>query len=205
VESLIQRLEAKLLPVPDTQVRMSKTHVTVGEWKVFLQDTKAPAWQQPDSGWTQTDEHPVVMVDWNDAQNFCEWLTQKTGKRWRLPKVSEWKAAVGNLEYPWGNYFPPLWDDGNYAFLADGRDDPQQTGVDGIKGTAPVASFKPNTLGFYDLGGNAHQWMMDGSGPPAINRHALRGGGWREKKIHLSASEANSHRSNNIGFRLVRE
>lgn len=206
LENLVRRLEAKLLPVPGTKVQMCKTHVTVGEWKIFQKETKAPDWRQPDKDWVQTDEHPVVFVSWTDSQTFCKWLSEKSGKIWRLPTVAEWQAAVGNLEYPWGNYFPPVWNDGNYAFLADGTNDPQRIGSDGIKGTAPVASFRPNTLGFYDLGGNAHHWMMDAD-PNANrpNRHALRGGGWRETKNGLSTSEASDHRSNNIGFRLVRE
>ena len=49
--------------------------------------------------------------------------------------------------------------------------------MDGIKGTAPVGSFKMNVLGFYDLGGNASEWMWDGLDEKAGNR-VLRGGGW---------------------------
>ncbi len=72
----------------------------------------------------------------------------------RLPTNAEWEAAVGTSNYPWGDYYPPNWDDGNYAVAEDGKLDPQGVGVDGIKGTAPVGSFKMNVLGFYDLGGN---------------------------------------------------
>ena len=84
-----------------------------------------------------------------------------TWQEWRLPKSSEWLAAVGNSKYPWGEYYPPHWDDGNFAIGEDGKDDPKKVGVDGILGTAPVGSFKPNVLGFYDLGGNVAEWMLD--------------------------------------------
>jgi formylglycine-generating enzyme required for sulfatase activity len=110
---------------------------------------------------------------------FCEWLSKVSGKQWRLPKNEEWESAVGKTKYPWGEYFPPKKEDGNYRILADGKDDPAGVGVDGIKGTAPVGSFKANALGFCDLGGNVIEWMLDGFDEknPKANR-VLRGGSW---------------------------
>ena len=80
-------------------------------------------------------------MSWNKAKEFCEWLSAKTGREWRLPTNAEWEAAVGTSTYPWGDYFPPKWDDGNYAILEDGKDDPKRIGVDGILGTAPELSL----------------------------------------------------------------
>jgi serine/threonine protein kinase len=174
---LVKRLEAKLLPVPGTETLMSKTELTVGEWKLYLRAEGLPEWQQPAKDWEQTDEHPVVYISWNQAKRFCDWLGAKTGKQWRLPTNAEWESAVGQALYPWGKYFPPKWDDGNYVFLEDGKEDPQRVGVDGIKGTAPVGSFKPNALGFYDLGGNVAEWMWDGLDEKTGFR-VSRGGGW---------------------------
>jgi formylglycine-generating enzyme required for sulfatase activity len=139
---------------------MCKTECTVGEWKLYLKAAGLRNWQQPDRDWIQADDHPVVKVKWEDVTQFSDWLSAKTGKEWRLPTLAEWHAAVGNLKYPWGDYFPPHWDDGNFCFLSDGKDDPLRVGIDGIKGTAPVASFKPNALGFFDLGGNAMEWTL---------------------------------------------
>ena len=204
---LVKRLEAKLLLVPGTEALMSKTEFTVGEWKLYLRAEGLPDWTQPSKDWEQTDEHPVVKISWNKAKEFCDWLSTKTGKEWRLPTNAEWEAAVGTSTYPWGDYFPPKWDDGNYALLEDGKDDPKKIGVDGILGTAPVGSFKPNVLGFYDLGGNAEEWMWDALDEKTGNR-VLRGGDWG-----CSASYARSaYRSyrtptaaNNVnGFRLAR-
>ncbi len=177
IGELVKRLEAKLLPVPGTQVLMSKTECTVGEWKLYLRAEGFLDWQQPSKDWTQTDEHPVVSVSWNRAKEFCDWLSARTGKQWRLPTNAEWEAAVGPTKYPWGDYYPPHWDDGNYAVGVDGKEDPQKVGVDGILGTAPVGSFKPNALGFYDLGGNVWEWMWDGQDEKTGNR-VFRGGSW---------------------------
>ena len=204
LQELVKRLESKLIPLPGTQLRMCKTECTVGEWKLYLKGAGLPEWKQPDKEWTQTDEHPVVMVTWEDVTKFTAWLSAKTGREWRLPKVSEWEAAVGKVRYPWGDYFPPHWDDGNFCYLENGNDDPLKVGVDQIKGTAPVASFKPNALGFYDLGGNAMEWMLDYDQNKV--QYALRGCGWRDGQKFVAVAEnpgSRSHASNNIGFRLI--
>ena len=64
---MVKRLEAKLLPVPGTEALLSKTEFTVGEWKLYSKAEGLPDWQQPAKDWTQTDEHPVVRVSWNQV------------------------------------------------------------------------------------------------------------------------------------------
>jgi tetratricopeptide (TPR) repeat protein len=106
IGELIKRLEAKMLPVPGTEILLSKTEFTVGEWKLYLRAEGYPEWQQPDPReFMQTDEHPVVNVSWNEVMKFCEWLSKVSGNKWRLPKEAEWEAAVGKTKYPWGDYF----------------------------------------------------------------------------------------------------
>ena len=106
-------------------------------------------------------------------------VEQGEWKKWRLPKEAEWEAAVGKLKYPWGDYFPPKKEDGNYAIMADGKDDSAKVGVDGVKGTAPVGSFRANALGFFDLGGNADEMMLDGYDEKNPNAtRPLWGGSW---------------------------
>jgi formylglycine-generating enzyme required for sulfatase activity len=94
---------------------------------------------------------------------------------------------VGPVEYPWGAYYPPKWDDGNYAILENGTDDPKKVGVDGIYGTAPVGSFKPNALGFYDLGGNAAEWVLDEKNQRKLPL-VSRGGSWNRGAAHCRAA-----------------
>jgi formylglycine-generating enzyme required for sulfatase activity len=139
---------------------------------------------------------------------FCEWLSKVSGKQWRLPKNEEWELAVGKTKYPWGEYFPPKKEDGNYRILADGKDNPARVGVDGIKGTAPVGSFKANALGFYDLGGNVSEWMLDGfdeNNPKAVR--VYRGGGWNSTASNCTVVNRNlstpTSSGTNGGFRVA--
>jgi formylglycine-generating enzyme required for sulfatase activity len=171
-----------MLPVPGTKILLSKTEFTVGEWKLYLRAEGLPDWKQPSAEFNQNDEHPVTNVTWNEAKKFCEWVSKATGKKWRLPTKEEWEAAVGASKYPWGDYYPPKWDDGNYSVAEDGKVDPQKVGVDGIKGTAPVGSFKANALGFYDLGGNVSELMWVGLNEKTSKR-AMRGGGWDTGRV----------------------
>jgi formylglycine-generating enzyme required for sulfatase activity len=209
IPELVNQLEAKLLPVPGTEILMSRTECTVGEWKLYTRAEGLADWQQPSKDWTQGEEHPVVNVSWSQATGFCEWLSMVTGKKWCLPSNSEWEAAVGNSTYPWGDYFPPHWDDGNYAIGSDGKDDPKKIGLDEILGTAPVGSFKPNVLGFYDLGGNVTEWIRDGfdATDPKPNR-ILRGGFWGSPEYYARSvvrfKQDPGNASPNGGFRLAR-
>ena len=206
IPELVRRLEAKMLPVPGTKILLSKTEFTVGEWKLYLKAEGLPDWKQHSSEFAQDDEHPVVMVSWNDAKKFCEWVSKVTGKEWRLPTNSEWEAAVGTSKYPWGEYYPPNWDDGNYAVAEDGKEDPAKIGMDGIKGTAPVGSFKMSVLGFYDLGGNAGEWMWDGLDEKSGKR-VVRGGCWGNAAVYCSVADRYyyppGNRNDYIGFRVA--
>ena len=178
IPELVRRLESKMIPVPGSKILLSKTEFTIGEWKLYLKAEGLPEWKQPQSDdFFQSEEHPVVNLSWADVAVFLEWITRVTGKEWRLPTNEEWEAAVGITKYPWGDYYPPAWDDGNYAVTENRSKDPMLAGLDRTRGTAPVASFKPNALGFYDLGGNVAEWMWDGLDDVADKR-MLRGGSW---------------------------
>jgi serine/threonine protein kinase len=206
IPELVRRLEAKMLPVPGTKILLSKTEFTVAEWKLYLKAEGLPDWKQPSTEFEQNDEHPVVNVSWNDAKKFCEWLSKVTGKEWRLPTNAEWEAAVGTSKYPWGDYYPPNWDDGNYAVAADGKHDPEKVGVDGIKGTAPVGSFKMNVLGFYDLGGNVTELMWDGL-DEKTGKRVGRGGNWYYYAESCTVAFRNGnypgYRNDGYGFRVA--
>lgn len=153
-------------------------------------------------------DHPVVLVSWNDAVAFARWA----GKR--LPSEAEWeKAARGGLTgnlFPWGQRTP----DGTQSNFAK---KPAETPP-----TTPVGSFAPNAFGLYDMVGNVWQWCADWyandyySRSPGINPNgpehgdcrARRGGSWNViQPFRLRAANRGAfepHRSApNVGFRCV--
>ena len=162
------------------------------------------SWKGP--GFRQTPEHPVVGVSWEDAVQFCAWLTKKersqgilTGAQsYRLPTDQEWSEAVGLADepgatpearsgkveavYPWGRTFPPPVDAANYAGSESSAGAPEWWAViagfhDAFPRTAPVAAFKPNTCGLCSVGGNVWEWCMDKFND-TTNWRTLRGGSW---------------------------
>ena len=119
-------------------------------------------------GFPQTDDHPVVCVSWNDAVAFCEWLSSKEKRRYRLPTEAEWEYAcrAGTRTYFWcgddpealpqvGNVADASLKEkfANYSYAIHGRD--------GYTFTSPVEAFAPNPFGLYDMHGNACQWCAD--------------------------------------------
>lgn len=152
------------------------------------------------------DDYPVVNVSWNDAEHFCEWLTEaeqragkiSTNEVYRLPTDVEWSYAVGiggqeagstpkeksaKLAdvYPWGTQFPPPARAGNFADQAAldyFTNWPHIEGYnDGYVTTSPVGSFTPNQYGLYDMAGNAMEWCEDFYDDSG-KQHVLRGGAW---------------------------
>ena len=125
---------------------------------------------------------PVVAASWFDAVAYCRWLSDLTGKRYRLPTEAEWeRAARADAEdalYPWGNVPPEEIPD--YALR-------WKTGPE------IVGLYSPNSYGLYNLGDNVHEWCADWydaayytvspernpQGPPSGTRRASRGGSWR--------------------------
>jgi formylglycine-generating enzyme required for sulfatase activity len=102
-------------------------------------------------------KHPVVQMAYADAEAFCKW----SGKR--LPTEAEFEfASRGGLnrkKYDWGDEFMP--DGKHMANTFQGHFPDNDTGEDGYKGTAPVASFPANGYGLFDTAGNVWEWVSD--------------------------------------------
>ncbi len=132
-------------------------------WK---QDEKA-SWEEP--GFSQTGDHPVVCVSWEESRKMANWLSEKeSGFTYRLPSDTEWSAAVGSIgKYPWGNEWPAPKGAGNYAGSEKNDELPGSGSTaaydhnDGNWTTARVSGYDMNRFGFFDLGGNVWEWCED--------------------------------------------
>lgn len=167
---LTNSLGMKFVQVPGTKVLMCIHETRRLDYEAFEREVPGvdETWKQPTifgKALPNYENHPVCMVDWEDATAFCKWLSRKEGqnRRYRLPSEREWRLAVAQEvknpetisntqlaellknQYPWGKNPPEQ--SGNYRDTKDGFDT-----------TAPVMSFLPNHLGIYDLGGNVWEW-----------------------------------------------
>ncbi|MCP4107303.1 MAG: SUMF1/EgtB/PvdO family nonheme iron enzyme [Desulfobacteraceae bacterium] len=149
-----------------SEYAISKYPVTVAQFRAFIQDSGfevIESWYE----YNEIDNHPVVDVSWNDAVEYCKWLTEKLGERgydWQiqLPAEAEWEKAARGTDsfiYPWGNEPDP--DRANYSET-------------GIGETSPVGCFPKGTspYGILDISGNVWEWCSDwfGEYPHSIFR-----------------------------------
>ena len=121
---------------------------------------------------------PVVCVSWKDATAYADWLSAKSGKRYRLPTEAEWEYAAragGQGEYYWGNLAEDACANANvfdrdgaeggtvavFSVTSAGEDVPHAKCRDGHAGVAPVGSYRPNAFGLYDMTGNVWEWTQD--------------------------------------------
>ena len=175
---------------PRHRVRITKPFwlgmhlVTVGQFRKFVEETKYDAgteWQTTATHPSQTDDHPVVSVDWNAAVAFCKWLSRKEGKTYRLPTEAEWEYACRAGTQTKRSFGDDESELGEHAWFSMNS---YQTHAVGQK--------RPNTWGLSDMLGNAWQWCEDWlgadyyahsprddpTGPTTGSCRVFRGGGW---------------------------
>jgi formylglycine-generating enzyme len=108
------------------------------------------------TGVSKTDDEPVTFVTWHQAVAFCDWLSKKEGKQYRLPTEAEWEYACRagtSTPFATGDTFTA--EQANIGLTKDGK--PQTT--------VPVGSYKPNAWGLFDMHGNVLEWCLDWHGP----------------------------------------
>jgi len=220
-------------PVHEVSVKsfaMGRYPVTVGEFLRFVKATKYRteaekgdgAYVLKDNGWknvkdaswrkpyfSQEDNHPVVCVSWNDAQVYIKWLSEQTGKQYRLPTEAEWEYAARagtETDYWWGNEI-----------------DKSKANYDGNLGcTSPVGNYEANPFGLYDTVGNVWEWTCSEyedkysgkelrcieKSPSQSISLSLRGGSWYNGARGVRSADRNRNtptaRGEDDGFRVSR-
>ena len=229
---------------------MGKYEVTVGQFAQFVTETnyktiaekgygssiyKNGNWKERNNvNWRYDEEgnvrpsgqynYPVIHVRPNDAVAFCEWLSRKEGKVYRLPTEAEWEYAAGggsNNRTIWAgtNDESQLATVGNFCDVNCAKSWKDKNQNDGYKYSSPVGIFKANSLGLHDLSGNVLEWCSDWfggypnssqtnpAGPAGGTELVIRGGSWYSTPNDARVSSRNnfnSHYDNNYGgFRVV--
>ena len=137
---------------------IGKYPITQAQWKAVAALPKVERDLKPDPAYFKGDNRPVEQVSWDDAMEFCQRLSKRTGREYRLPSEAEWEYAcrVGTTTpFHFGaTIMPDLANyDGNYTY------------GNGPKGkyreqTTDVGSFPPNAFGLFDTHGNVYEWCL---------------------------------------------
>ena len=172
--------------------------VTFDEWDACMDAGGCGGYEPSDLGWGRG-RRPVILVHWEDAWRYADWLTEQTGQEYRLLSEAEWeyvaRAGAQTARY-WGEA-----DQGQCQY-ANGYDASAQIEAESDREpvgcrdrqawTAPVGTFQPNAWGLLDVLGNAQEWVDDcantsyvgapAGGSPWHHGHCsyrvLRGGSW---------------------------
>ncbi|MGH9660996.1 MAG: formylglycine-generating enzyme family protein [Bryobacteraceae bacterium] len=224
---------------------IGKHEVTNAQWRRFRDDAgyddakywpggrpvpkdQVPYWTQANNhggGTPSSDDYPVIGVNWDSAVAYCNWLSAKTGKTYRLPTEAEWEKAARGADqrrYPWGSAI-----DASYANFAGGQafDTVRPAGFyDGsLRGPLQTHS-NASPYGAFDMTGNVMEWCHDWysrdfysrsprknpKGPPEGAYRVVRGGsffldGFDLRTYGRSAAWPSFLGHRMIGFRVARE
>ncbi|MCA9078339.1 MAG: SUMF1/EgtB/PvdO family nonheme iron enzyme [Planctomycetaceae bacterium] len=227
--------------------RMGANEVTVGQFRQFVAETGHQVqggyrfdadrrrflfsennnWDR--TGLDQTEDHPVVNINWNDAVAFCDWLSNKERATYRLPTEAEWEYACRagtTTRFASGNGEEDMFIVGNFAHDKVEtllRPEDEDDWDDGFPLTAPTGQFQPNRFGLFDMHGNVWEWCQDTymktftdgpatdpTGPTGDNGfRVVRGGSWAHPPARARSSERAAFKTGDrnllTGFRVVKQ
>jgi formylglycine-generating enzyme required for sulfatase activity len=178
----------KFVEVPATDIMMCIHETRKKDYALFAAETRGvnERWKISERSGkpvNEGDDYPVTAVGWGDAKAFCDWLSNKEKRVYRLPTDREWNCAVGlgdfeestkpgkseklgtksMASYAWGEDWPPPRGAVNVADMSLKAVRPEISSYieaydDGFPFVSPVMKFRPNKLGIFDLDGNATEW-----------------------------------------------
>ena len=198
---------------------VSKYELTFADWDACVVGGGCSGYMPPDRGFGRG-QQPIIFVKWDDAQQYIVWLSQVTGKTYRLLSETEYEyvtRAGTTTAYPWGD---DLKTDGPMANCDGCGSEWDNTQA------APVGSFSPNDFGLYDILGNVWEWTgdclhrnyngapTDGSAWLAENggdcrSRMVRGGSWIVGPDFVRSAlrywDAANLQGADVGFRVARK
>ena len=211
--------ERPITPVTLSRYYLSRHPITNGQYELF--DPSHARKRAPAAG----ERHPVVYVSGSEAAKFCQWLSSRERRRYRLPTEAEWEYAARGADgrkYPWGDQEGrgdlANFADQNTVFAWSDREID-----DGFAESSPVGAFPlgASPFGMEDMAGNVWEWCLDFletyRGTPKVNprgavsgaKRIYRGGSWKSRFNSLRATTRGSnvpnYTCNDLGFRIVCE
>lgn len=193
-------IEPQVVTVGTNDFRIGKYPVTNIEYQAFVQNKSYPSpWGRSEYPHDKGD-HPVVFVSWDDAKAYCDWLSEQTGKKYRLPTVEEWNLAAkgpDNRKYPWGNE----WNPKNANTKEFDKND-----------TTPVGQFSPQGDSYWgcsDMLGNVWEWSGSWFNENEKKYRILKGYAFDMSGKQDIGKEMNwdkpESKYDNVGFRVALE
>ncbi|WP_373530534.1 SUMF1/EgtB/PvdO family nonheme iron enzyme [Nostoc sp.] len=210
--------EAERLDVESPQHQVTVPKLFIGKYEITQTQYQAIMGSNPSN--FKGEKRPVEQVNWDEAVEFCEKLSQKTGKTYRLPSEAEWEYACrAGTTTPF--YFGETITidlvnyNGTYPYGSAPKGEYREQTID-------VGKFPPNSFGLYDMHGNVWEWCEDVYNPNYLgattdgsawltgkdnNLKLLRGGSWvnlaRNCRSTYRLRDARANRDFNVGFRVV--
>ncbi len=200
---------------------MGTFEVTTEEYERYLISKDMELRSRNNPGGNQK---PVTMITWTEATAYTQWLSEVSGRKFRLPTESEWEWAArgGKLGHTWAGTSDSEQLKEYAIFYDNSKNSVEPIGVD-----LPLdQKRKPNGFGLYDMSGNAWEWVQDCYHKDYVNaptdgsawlesdggnceRRMMRGGSWDKESVHLRTSNRGwnfpDFKSDEIGFRLAED
>ncbi len=212
---------------------MGRYPVTQAQWRIVAKWSQVARKLDSDPSYFKGNNHPVEQVSWEEAVEFCQRLSVKTGRTYRLPSEAEWDYACRAGTTTPFHFGETLSDElANYCAQDEKIGDTLYKGAygRGIEGkyrqeTTEVGIFPPNNFGLHDMHGNVWEWCEDDwhdsyEGAPEDGRawleenatdtgKLLRGGSWLFYPGHCRSAyrfnRSRDYRYNCLGFRVCCE